>query len=194
MLRKYIIHNRSISFLARIVAVFRIEPAQINYIVMENTIIDKQQALVFDLKGSDVNRYVGGDHDYSSCIGGYVLKDLNLKESLLKITVSEDLKSSILLTLERDLQFLSQADVTDYSILLAFFQPQYNKQSRYNIKENSKVYSLSIIDYLQEFNVAKFSERFLKKMVYKNKEVSVEAPQAYSSRLFNFIKTIISLE
>lgn len=194
MLREYITHNKSHSFLARIVAVFRIEPAQINYIVMENTITDKSQALVFDLKGSDINRYVEGGHDYTSFSNSRVLKDLNLKESLLKISVSEDLKCSILSTLERDLQFLSRADVTDYSVLLAFFKPQYDKDSRYNIKENGKVYSLSIIDYLQEYNVAKFSERLVKKMVYKNKEISIEAPQTYSSRLYNFISTIISLE
>lgn len=190
MLDKYTQHIKSDSFLVRIIAIFRIEPAQVNFMVMENAISDKHQAVIFDLKGSAVNRIVKGIFDYSNPPYGAILKDLNLIESSYKLEVSEKLKESVLTTLQRDINFLNEVMSTDYSILLAIYQPNYSGESRYILEELNHVYSISIIDYLQKYNIAKYSERFLKKLVYRNKEISVEHPQTYSSRLSAFIRTL----
>jgi hypothetical protein len=56
--------------------------------------------------------------------------------------------------------------------------------------EEGIYYNFGIIDYLQEYNVAKKTENFIKKMVtreFKESIVTVEEPEVYSNRLILFI-------
>jgi hypothetical protein len=72
------------------------------------------------------------------------------------------------------------------------------RQTNYLEKVSSETeegiyYHFGIIDYLQEWDMTKRTERFLKKMVtreFKESIVTAEEPHIYSSRLIEFIETI----
>ena len=102
------------SFLVRILALFRLYPAKTSYIIMENTVQDSSQAVVFDIKGSKVNRIVSESFDYSNPPYGSLLKDLNLIASQYKLELTPELKESLLSSVRLDLQLLTSLNSTDY--------------------------------------------------------------------------------
>ena len=180
------------SCLVRIVAIFRLTPVNTDYIIMENTSVNNQNAILFDIKGSIVNRWVDIELKNETSSQGVVLKDLNMIRGNYKVEIGKKESERLMRMIRNDLDFLLSVEATDYSVLLCFYQPGINVDSRYVFKGRTKNYSISIIDYLQKFNLYKKTEKFFKKMVYKSVEISIAEPWAYRDRLLKFINEIIN--
>lgn len=172
------------SKLVRIFGLFQILPHNQDFIIMENVVLNRDECLIFDLKGSTVDRHVGGI-DSSNPPNGVVLKDLNFKLYGDQIRVP---KSRIIRKiLKKDMNILRKNKLMDYSMLLTVY-PQ-APQSRYSISPTN---SLAIIDFFQKYTIQKSLERFWKKNVLrKSKGISVLSPERYFERIKKYIKQII---
>ena len=190
--KKYNERIKKESCLVRIVAIFRLTPVNTDYIIMENTAVQNENAMLFDIKGSVINRWVDIDLSNSTSLQGIVLKDLNLIKGNYKIEIGEKETKRLMKMITNDLDFLLSVEATDYSVLVCFYQPGINVDSRYSVKGKNINYSISIIDYLQKFNFYKKTEKLLKRMVYKSVEISIAEPWAYRDRLLKFIREIIN--
>ncbi|OMJ72567.1 hypothetical protein SteCoe_28954 [Stentor coeruleus] len=179
------------SYLVRILGMYRLSSSGTDYIVMENIVKQHNTAVIFDIKGSTVNRNVEGDFDYTNPPYGLLLKDLNLKASGYKIRLPNDEKNNLIEGLFEDLQLLSKHEIIDYSLLVSFFKPNTEIKSRYTLTNYKQTYAFGIIDYMQSFTVAKASERCLKKIFHRGKQISVESPDFYKERLEEEIKILI---
>lgn len=172
------------SKLVRILGLFQILPHNQDFIIMENCVLKRDECLIFDLKGSTVDRHVGGI-DSTNPPTGVVLKDLNFKlySGEIKVPKSRIIKK----ILKKDMDILRKNKLMDYSMLLTIY-PQ-APQSRYSI---SPANSLAIIDFFQKYTVQKSLERFWKKKVLrKSKGISVLSPDRYFNRIKKFLKQII---
>jgi hypothetical protein len=193
IIQKYRERVKNSSFLVRIVAVFRLTPANVDYLIMENTVSQIEKAVVFDIKGSTVNRKVDVSFDYQHPRYGLLLKDLNLIESKYELVLSKEQSQEMLSTILSDLEMLHSVEATDYSILICFYQLDCKVTSRYVVQGTSMTYAISIIDFLQEFNFFKKSERLFKKIVYDSQEISVAEPGLYKLRLLKFFSDLIKI-
>ena len=89
----------------------------------------------------------------------------------------------------------------DYSLLLGIGRKKKRSEIENEIKSwrymedgvelTEKVYSISLIDYLQEFNLTKYMERMLKKIFKGGGDISSVDSEAYYKRFLNFVKRII---
>ena len=79
MLTKYLdwIEKFPDSKLVRILGVFKVNPMKQNLIIMENLLANKQDCIIFDLKGSKVARLVKGIENPKQPPFGCILKDTN---------------------------------------------------------------------------------------------------------------------
>ena len=178
------------SRLSRIIGLFRLNPTKQDFIVMENIISDISDAVIFDIKGSSLDRLVSGNYDYTSPPYGRVLKDLNLQASGFKFDIQPLVKDRILDEIVSDFAMLVTYGIMDYSVLVAFYRPKVVCATRYDIQGIREVYSVGIIDFLQKYNIKKKSEKCLKKLFFRNHEVSCEEPQIYGDRISKVMKDI----
>jgi len=169
------------SFLVKIVGLFSIKikgtKNAIYLVCMENCLSELQGLTpehVFDLKGSKAGRYVKPD-----CSGKAkgVLKDLNWKESLLKIRMPRSILKNIKEALTRDVNMMRAFNIVDYSLLVGVNTEDVHNRRRFWI---------SVIDILQLFNMKKRGERFVKKSVLGQKDVSCEDTITYATRFLAF--------
>ena len=179
------------SKIVRILGMFQIKPSGTDFIIMENIIKDKKNAVVFDLKGSIVHRIVDGVFDYSNPPYGMLLKDLNFKESNYRLQLSHETKHELYKNICKDVDLLTKYQIMDYSLLVAFYADGCAPSNRYVVKGNVFYYSIGIIDFLQVYGVAKASERFFKRILYRGQEISVEVPELYKERLKKLISYLI---
>ena len=171
------------SRLARIVGVYRLKPIDQDFIIMENLISNKANAVAFDIKGSSHDRLVPGKFDYSQPPYGRVLKDLNLRHSGFKFNLDPSPKEILINEINKDFKMLAENGIMDYSVLVAFYQDGVQKKTRYDINGISDLYSIGIIDFLQRYNIQKRSETYLKKILFRNEEISSEEPMLYCNRI-----------
>eukprot|EP00470_Lotharella_oceanica_P016832 CAMPEP_0170196380 /NCGR_PEP_ID=MMETSP0040_2-20121228/63759_1 /TAXON_ID=641309 /ORGANISM="Lotharella oceanica, Strain CCMP622" /LENGTH=175 /DNA_ID=CAMNT_0010445769 /DNA_START=75 /DNA_END=602 /DNA_ORIENTATION=+ len=139
-----------------------------------NMVRGLRPAHVFDLKGSKAGRYVKPD---GSGKAKGVLKDLNWKESFFKIRMPQSIMTNIREALTRDVNFLRAFNIVDYSLLVGV-----NTQDAHNRRR----FWISVIDILQLFNMKKRGERFVKKSVLGQKDVSCEDTITYATRFLAF--------
>ncbi|OMJ90301.1 hypothetical protein SteCoe_7320 [Stentor coeruleus] len=173
------------SKLVRILGLFEVLPHKQDFIIMENSIPYKDSCHIFDLKGSTVNRHVGGIDSENPPLG-IVLKDLNFKRWNKKILLQNP--SEIIKHIADDMKLLKKHKLMDYSILLGMYQNS-NIQTRYFV---SDVHSISIIDFLQRYGTRKSLESFLKRYILrKTKGISVISPVRYYKRIIKYLKSII---
>ena len=108
--------------------------------------------------------------------------------------------------IEKDLQFLEKEHFMDYSLLFGVGERSEEESSillnesfvginmsRILYSEDNKyIYYLSIIDYLQEYNIWKKIENSMKSLKGgKNKEISAVPPKKYADRFLYFIHSNI---
>ena len=156
---------------------------------MENILPHKEKAIIFDLKGSLVDRFVEG---YEGIPTGKVLKDQNFITSHLKILLEEKQIAEIIKEIHIDVEILMSEHIMDYSILIGFYDKEIdNKENRYIINYKDKSYTLGIIDILQEYNFVKITEQKLKAIYKKNSiMMSVADPIMYFERIVHFLSNI----
>ncbi|CAD8141026.1 unnamed protein product [Paramecium pentaurelia] len=186
------------SLIGKIYGIFKIKlmAYKTQYLVlMENSfeqmLILEHEFVIYDLKGSTVNRTSKSDES--------VKKDNNFKQSshnpiILPKQISDQIKKQLM----DDCKFLRDIGYMDYSLLIGICQekPQQinNQNYRFVINEaQNTIYSFSIIDYLQTFNHFKKSEQCFKTCIRfkKKKDLSCRSPEPYCERFLNFIDSII---
>lgn len=170
------------SRLIRILGIFKLLPSKITFMLMENSNPFKDPCLVFDLKGSSVDRLTKTKADLSST----VLKDENLLKLGRKIKLSSDDVSELLWTIKYDIEILRDIGIMDYSILLIAGKNR-GISNRYSV---GKDYSLAVIDLFQIYNSKKVLERFFKvclRRADKDKLSSV-SPGVYYNRILGFLE------
>mmetsp|Transcript_35376 Transcript_35376/g.57310 ORF Transcript_35376/g.57310 Transcript_35376/m.57310 type:complete len:357 (-) Transcript_35376:31-1101(-) len=181
------------SFLARYFGLYSIEISgdkrKIYLVCMENALSERQgmrPTRIFDLKGSTQGRYVLEgkekiDKNYSrqsdNGDNNPVLKDINWKKSNLRIRLPMQMYSKVEVALKRDVDMLQKLNICDYSLLVGVHSPEGLPHSYFWV---------SIIDTLQLFNIQKRSERFMKKQVLGQKDVSCEDTLTYARRFSEF--------
>ena len=167
---------------------------------------------VFDLKGSKVDR-ITKDYQVSSLNKTKALKDLDfqwLNETYGIADFSSDVITELNEQLERDLIFLRDLNLMDYSLLLIilkfpddftnnneefdallnlFGDPKYYRKI-YKSRTSKYLYCMGIIDYLQIFNMSKFLENKFKTLSYCSevKNISAVDPITYAQRMKDFLK------
>lgn len=179
------------SRLARIIGVFQLKPINQDFIIMENIVSNSQNAVIFDIKGSLLDRFVQGNFDYFEPPYGRVLKDINLHESGFKFHISPTEKEKIINELNKDFEMLATFGIMDYSVLIAFYRSGIKSKTRYDISGIEDVYSIGIIDFLQIYNIKKKSENYFKKMIFRNTEISSEKPKIYRERISSSMSDLL---
>lgn len=174
------------SKLVRIFGLFQVLPHKQDFIVMENAVPYMHNCLVFDLKGSTVDRHVPGvDSEDPPC--GVLLKDLNFKRFGEKILIenSDDIKKDLI----ADMKLLKNNNLMDYSMLLAIYNDS-DIRTKYSI---SPKHSIAIIDFFQRYGIKKNVERVWKRYILrKTKGISVISPKRYYIRIKHYLHKIMS--
>mmetsp|Transcript_44433 Transcript_44433/g.105296 ORF Transcript_44433/g.105296 Transcript_44433/m.105296 type:complete len:515 (+) Transcript_44433:226-1770(+) len=118
VLQQYYEHVKSSknTLLCRFFGLHRIQPGNLHLLVMSN-IFDTDRIIHqrYDLKGSTVGRKVSEAEKQQETV---ILKDLDFKENLGKITLGADRKALLMSQMKADSQFLRSIGVMDYSLLV----------------------------------------------------------------------------
>ena len=177
------------SRIVRILGLYKIKSSRQTFIIMENLLKNRENALVFDLKGSLNDRYTIPSDDLSQS----VLKDQNLIEMNKKVLLEMNEKEKIVKAISDDAMFFKELGIIDYSLIIAFYDENIKYYSRYSLDGDNQSYSFGIIDFLQGYTLSKKIELAYKKMKCK-KNLSVCSPDIYAARFQGFISGIFSYE
>lgn len=109
----------------------------------------------------------------------------------------------------KDLELLKSFNIMDYSLLLAVGKSKFKRKTKLPILSETdlrpistykyvqelepvskKIYSISIIDFLQEFNTQKKAELWLKRIFKGGGDISSVGTEIYFQRFINFMKRI----
>ena len=129
---------------------------------MENTLehFKREDILykTYDLKGSTVSREVKNTKDKG------VLKDINYyRSNECFFFFDEDKRDKFLNQVRLDIGMLKNHNIMDYSLLVAVGVDKNSNEDeegwrymRDSANISNRIYSLALIDYLQEFNLTKY--------------------------------------
>jgi len=176
---------------------FKVDQGDKFYVVlMENVLSHCENPIIFDLKGSLLDRQKFQE-TFSSlqCMPkNQVMKDLDFLNNIEKLNFTENSSTKILEILKKDTYTLQNLEIMDYSLLLAIdLSDSTSSHSNYLFTTTDclKVY-LAIIDFTQTFTYNKRLERSLKKFrSRKTLEISSVPPVPYRERFLEFAKSII---
>ena len=178
--------NHPESRIVRIFGMFKIKSNSQSFIIMENLLKCKDMAEIFDLKGSLNDRYT---HVMGS-MNGVVMKDQNLIQMKRKVLVSREKREEIVKAIHEDAAFFRELNIIDYSLLVAIYPERIGCNNRYLVDgEGELLYSLGIIDFLQQFTLSKKLELAFKRMRCK-KGLSVCPSDKYATRFIEFISIL----
>jgi 1-phosphatidylinositol-4-phosphate 5-kinase len=183
---RHVCSPKTRSLLARVYGVYSVKMGTqkpVKLVVMGNTMLVENfnnVRGVFDLKGSMVNRYCPGETNPKATVKDrnlleicreniylqFKIKDIRqindrLREDALLLKLYNLMDYSLLLCIEENKTFQGESAVT----LCENFREKKakNKLRHQFISECGKwIYHLSVIDYLQDFNIEKKIENFLK--------------------------------
>ncbi|OMJ93156.1 hypothetical protein SteCoe_3977 [Stentor coeruleus] len=192
------VHNSS-SKLSRIYGAFKVYPQKQYVILMENILYNKDKSLIFDIKGSKLDREVKNILDPKNPPVGTIMKDINFIKFEYRFDIENIVKESIIESLIQDFLVLKDAGIMDYSILLGICKEIQHEEevelNRYSLKmKNGDIVSIGIIDLLQVYNLSKFSEKSVKAIFNKKENISSANPEDYFMRICQFTREIFSSE
>lgn len=171
------------SKLIRILGLFQILPHKQDFIIMENAVKDFSDCLIFDLKGSTVDREVKG-LNMKEPPKGVVMKDVNFNEFGVKAKVFE--LNEVLLVLRDDMKILRKCKIMDYSLLLVANDK--GVDGRYAVGQGV---SVAVIDFFQRFSAGKVVEGWWKKYALRNSDgVSSVSPVEYYKRIKKYLNDV----
>ena len=176
MLNKYILRiNQNESRIVRILGVYKVFPSKLDFVIMENIIPNKGNAIIYDIKGyANTNRK--GINE--------VHKDMDFVENFKKL--EPNLKKDAMRVLELDLKLLREIGIIDYSILIGVYSKNAEIENRYLIKKTPVPLVLGIIDIFQDYNYKKKLENKLLK-IFSKTEFSCVEPSTYYNRIIDFL-------
>jgi len=157
----------------------------------------------YDLKGSTVNRYVGGKMQYWS--PNIAMKDLDFHRI---IHIGPRRKALFIQQAEIDAIFMESFNICDYSLLVGFHysdSPNVDQlstpspmgslafmASSYDAPEEYITYYLcNLIDILTQYNLKKRGESAIKSIVYSKSQISAISPTPYRKRFIRFLISIL---
>ena len=164
-------------------------------IIMENIIMNKNLSVIFDLKGSRVNRFIPGIENALDPPLGTVLKDQNFIQYNRKIIMEEEKVLHLIDILRKDFDVLKENNVIDYSVLLSICKkiiPEKELNKFSFIDDSGVCFSIGIIDIFQEYNFRKATEKMMKTIFNKGREISAAKPSEYFNRISDYITSIFS--
>ena len=182
--------NHGNSRIFKILGLYKIRSSKQSFVIMENLLKNKENATVFDLKGSLHDRYTS----FVGKLGGVTLKDQNLIDMYIRIFLTDSQRNEIVHAIHEDSVFLRELDIIDYSLILGFYPPTVRNENRYPLKGyNHDSYSIGLIDFLQQYTLSKKLELTYKKLKCK-KNLSVCPAFQYSERFMAFISRLFEFE
>lgn len=179
------------SKLVRILGIFKLGASKIYFMLMESIICERGKAIIFDLKGSEYNRFIRDIEDDLNPPVGKVMKEHNFKCLGRKISLSAHERESILSSIKYDVLLLKNMKIMDYSLLLVFYNSNDIPLNRYTERSSENTYfSLGIIDIFQEFTMLKIAEKSVKSIFHDSNQISSANPEVYAYRFLNYLNEI----
>jgi 1-phosphatidylinositol-4-phosphate 5-kinase len=182
------------SVLMRILGVYK---AGSHTVMLIESVLDFAAApeCVFDVKGSVINRKV------TRLEKGVTRLDCNWTEENRFVLLDKATCSALREQVERDALLLSEHNLMDYSLLVAFYPRDESQTSRAELAAFAKtregrafvsadgdcLYLMGIIDFLQLYNAKKKMAHAIKKTRHDEALLSTVAPELYASRFVQFL-------
>lgn len=178
------------SAFVRILGVFQVQCIDnycTNIILMENVSTSRGVVAKYDLKGSLFSRRT------SQGIG----KDCNFLDEVGKLTLTPKDSAKLIGRLTKEGLILSNRGLMDYSLLVTICQgivpDSVNPNYLYMSSKSGEYYLIALIDFFQEFNLAKKLETLwkvkIKRVAYSH--LSSIEPRLYYERFIQFIESIV---
>jgi len=180
------------SMLVRVLGVFMLQCIgnySVNLMIMENIGIPTKHPLFkLDLKGSTLNRKISS----KVCKGTMLMKDIEFLTQISSCGLEEYGKLRFIEGFKEDITMLSSHGIMDYSVYGAYYSEvessMMNKHCFPTIDIAGGVYTLGVIDILQQYSFSKRCENCTKRSMFGARASTLSAvdPQAYSRRLLDF--------
>ncbi|KAG7278897.1 hypothetical protein CRUP_036411 [Coryphaenoides rupestris] len=120
-------------------------------------------------------------------------KDVDFRNNMQKVYVSDEEKEKILDKLNRDVEFLVQMHIMDYSLLLGIHDVERAEQEEEGegevVEEEGEVYFMGLIDVLTHYDTRKKAAHAAKTA---GAEISTVHPEQYAKRFLEFICNIFA--
>lgn len=195
------ITSSSGSYIAKIFGIFKIKKDKNNHayiIIMENIGSITENPLIFDMKGSTLDRKVLKNLDVKDIEGldkDRVYKDVDFFDLIGSFHLSKIEINSILSIIESDTLFLETFNIMDYSLLLILGNKKFVRGSiianENHFFTRDLTVLMGIIDFLQTYNMKKKIEGRYKKLRKSNIDMSSIPPKPYRKRFLGMIKKIL---
>ena len=168
----------------------KIENKCVHFIVTNYLFHECQIDSIYDLKGSTSGREV----NHQDINDEVIFKDIDFIQHEKLITIpSNHKRKEFMYQLKRDVIFLSQFGLMDYSLLVGFgptlYKPHELKSVSYDNNNGETVY-LGLIDCLTKYTLKKNFQTFINSMSIPKKEALAIPPKEYRTRFIKFINTI----
>jgi 1-phosphatidylinositol-4-phosphate 5-kinase len=188
------------SMLAKVFGIFKVKIEKcrtFRVILMENLASRLENPIIFDLKGSKLDRQVSLNlySDINLMSREKVYKDIDFAENVSQIFVSNEEMNSILIKIKKDAGMLEKHLIMDYSLLLIMENTSYLRNSlickEFIARQDKFVVFAGVIDFLQTYNIKKQIEHRYKKLKNKNSVyLSAIAPIPYRKRFIRMLRNI----
>lgn len=163
------------SLLTKIYGMFEIsikDGDKYHYILMENLFYDINPTRIYDLKGSESNRYIAHPKPGKTLLDTNFKIDQNGEPICLELTKSREVFEA----LEKDAEFLTSLNRIDYSLLLI-------------LDDEKRVCKMGIIDYLREFTFDKQLESVGKRVITRAQPTIIKS-SAYKERFLSALEKV----
>ncbi|ORM40840.1 26S proteasome non-ATPase regulatory subunit 14 -like protein [Babesia sp. Xinjiang] len=171
------------------------------YFIVMNNVFFSSAAIHrrYDLKGSWIGRSLPTPERNDHTVA---LKDVDMVDFGEYIELGDERSEALFEVLQRDVQFLADSMLMDYSLLLGIHYKAFsgdrvdwnvetdNSQlSRIMGEHRDKLYFVGLVDVLTQWDFRKKAESVWRRLqTFNNPGVSCVAPQQYATRLVDFIK------
>lgn len=189
----------------------------IDVIIMQNTCLLRNKdhkMFCFDLKGSSVKRETNlknANEQIKVRKFPQLMKDINLLDinsmywQHKLLSIENENKNKLNEIIKKDSEFLQKHKIMDYSLLLVAenLDPSEYVLADLSVTRNqviskckSELYHIGIIDYLQDWNVQKRGESFLKSyfLCKRKSQLSAVEPKQYGKRFKDFMREHVLLD
>jgi Phosphatidylinositol-4-phosphate 5-Kinase len=160
----------------------------------------------FDLKGATYNRRarpkkLTKDNAISpqNKLENIVYKDEDFLEIERTLQLAEEDRDALVRRVSDAVELLNHAQIIDYSLLIIKFDKidtiGIPAMYLYKSTVENEMYSISIIDMLQQFGLKRIIERNVKGLFAERaSQVGAQSPEVYASRLVKFLENILPKE
>ena len=190
------------SLIARAFGVFSIKVdyhSPYNIMLVENVFANCKNPLIFDLKGSKIDRRSTSTFykTYTEMPKSRVYKDIDFRINIQSLNLSPFQCEEIVKSLYYDTLILEEVEIMDYSLLIGIVQTKEHKHfhsvKKYKFASEGKTYYLALIDYLQKYDTMKKVENKFKSMKNRmsSENLSSIPPKPYRERFLSFVKEVI---